>query len=265
MPMPVTLVPLRWPDFFFFSSHLNISAPLSSASFWKALVSGPRSEPILPAASGAFMRRIARRSTLSSRAALSIIGSNTATNWFSPGPRCGPTGGVLVSTGTARQRIASGLRKLLKRACVLFADEHRFEGPDRPERHDRGELIIFADDAVLLFLFDLQIFAQQTSSMLPLVRCERRPFLGRFVRHRGVRPDLSVRVRIASAHHRAAIFKNQDGIDSVFGAPQLILLGPNINYGAKFGVGHLRERQIMPRRKTYDAAGALFGARHEQS
>src|ERR1700678_1424676 len=97
-----------------------------------------------------------------------------------------------------RQRIASGLRKLLKRACVLFADEHRLEGPDRPERHDRGELVIFADDAVLLFLFDLQIFAQQTSSMLPLVRRERRLFLGRVVRQRGARPDLSVRVLIGT-------------------------------------------------------------------
>ena len=45
--MPVTLVPLRWPDFFLRSSQLNIAAALSSASFWKALVSGPWSAPIL--------------------------------------------------------------------------------------------------------------------------------------------------------------------------------------------------------------------------
>jgi hypothetical protein len=108
MPMPVTLLPTRWPDFAFLSSHLNMAAALSSPSFWKALVSGPRSEPILPEESGALRRRMASRSIPSSRAALSIIGSKIGTNWFSPGPRCGPTGGVLVRTGTARQRIASG-------------------------------------------------------------------------------------------------------------------------------------------------------------
>src|SRR5260370_17107719 len=95
--MPVTLVPTRWPDFFFFSSHLNISAPLSRASFWKALVTGPWSAPILLDDSDALRRRIASRSMPSSRAALSIIGSNTATNWFSPGPRCGPPAPLLLT------------------------------------------------------------------------------------------------------------------------------------------------------------------------
>src|ERR1700689_5918858 len=55
-----------------------------------------------------------------------------------------------------RQRIASGLRKLLKRACVLFADEHRFEGPDRPERPAPPERGASRADAVLVLLFALR-------------------------------------------------------------------------------------------------------------
>ena len=108
MPMPITLVPFFWPERCFFSSQLNIVAPLSSASFRNALVTGPRSAPILPFESGALILRICTRSIPSSRAALSIIGSIAGTNWFSPGPRCGPRSGVLVSTGIAWNRIAVG-------------------------------------------------------------------------------------------------------------------------------------------------------------
>jgi hypothetical protein len=106
--MPITLLPSFWPERRFFSSQLNIVAPLSSASFKNALVTGPWSAPIFPFESGALIFRICTRSILSSRAALSISGSIAGTSWFSPGPRCGPRRGVLVSTGIARKRIAVG-------------------------------------------------------------------------------------------------------------------------------------------------------------
>src|SRR5579863_9833847 len=62
-----------------------------------------------------------------------------------------------------RQRIASGFRKLIQRACVPLADHDRFERPYCPERHQRRELIVLADDTVLLFSFEFQIRTQQTS------------------------------------------------------------------------------------------------------
>ena len=106
--MPVTLVPFFWPDFFLRSSHLTMVRSLASASFWKALVSGPASLPILLFESGALIYADGEAVDVQLRAALSIIGSTTETNWFSPGPRWAPTGTVLVSTGTLRNRIASG-------------------------------------------------------------------------------------------------------------------------------------------------------------
>ena len=57
-PTPRTFEPTRWPDCAFRSSHWNISAPLSSASFTNALVRVPalaarvrraRPAPCLPA------------------------------------------------------------------------------------------------------------------------------------------------------------------------------------------------------------------------
>ena len=58
MPMPITLLPFFWPERAFFSSQLNIAAPLSSASFRNALVTGPWSAPILLLESGALILRI---------------------------------------------------------------------------------------------------------------------------------------------------------------------------------------------------------------
>ena len=63
----------------------------------KALVSGPCWEPTVPVESGALIRRIARRSSPSSLAALSMIGSTAAAIWFCPGPRWAPLGVELVT------------------------------------------------------------------------------------------------------------------------------------------------------------------------
>jgi len=82
----------------------------------KADVSGQRSEPILLLESGAFILRIATRSTFSSRATLSMIGSMMGTNWFSPARAAGPVGGVLVSTGT-RDTHGRGLVRASRGSC----------------------------------------------------------------------------------------------------------------------------------------------------
>ena len=74
-----------------------------------------------------------------------------------------------------------------------------------------------------------------------------------------------MRVRIARTHHRAAIFENHNGIDEAFSAQRTVLLDPDVHNGAKFGDAHLRERQIVPRRKTNDAAKSLFGAGNQQA
>ena len=110
---------------------------------------------------------------------------------------------------------------------------HRLERPNRPERHHRSEFIVFANDTLLFFFFDFQVCAQQTGSMCPLKLRQRRLLLCRLIRQRSVRPDLSVRMRIARAHHRAAIFKDQYGIDPVLAPQRLILLGPHIHNRAQ--------------------------------
>ena len=63
---------------------------------------------------------------LSWRAALSISGSIAGTIWFSPGPRCGPRSGVLVSTGIAapahRRRLIDERQRVAGRAEIAAAD-----------------------------------------------------------------------------------------------------------------------------------------------
>ena len=108
IPTPVTFVPLRCPDSWLFSSQLKSSPPRSSASRTYALVNGPWLGPSQPSWPGALILRISRRSTPSSRAALSTSGSSMATICAPPGARCAERGGVFVYTGTPRKRMFSG-------------------------------------------------------------------------------------------------------------------------------------------------------------
>ena len=117
---PVTLLPTRWPLFFFFSSQLKSAAPLSSASFTKALVTllrgrspgagapagGGGSNPNSAGPDGPLILRISTWSTPSLRAASWMSGSNITGPCTPPGRtlrRAG--GGVLVATEMPRNRM----------------------------------------------------------------------------------------------------------------------------------------------------------------
>ena len=72
-------------------------------------------------------------------------------------------------------------------------------------------------------------------------------------------------MRIARSHQLAAIFENLHMADPGNLAKRGILLGPAIHDGAQFLMTHSRNCQIVPRRKTHDAADSRFGLRGEQT
>src|SRR3954464_12386599 len=74
-----------------------------------------------------------------------------------------------------------------------------------------------------------------------------------------VSPNLSVRMWIAGAHHRAAVFEDLDVMDVRARAQFAILLGPEVHDSSDLLLRHLRQRQVMSRRKTQDAANAGLG------
>ena len=109
IPTPMTLLPLRWPESFFFCRPVEQLAALDESVF--EIRAGQLALGVF-----AFEAVVVGRIDAADfqpidaelRAASSSMGSIVIAVWFSPGPRCGPRGGVLVSTAVPRQRIASG-------------------------------------------------------------------------------------------------------------------------------------------------------------
>ena len=93
---------------------------------------------------------------------------------------------------------------------------------------------------------------------------ERGTLAQRLAGNRFGRPDLPVRVRIAGAHHRAAIFENLHVADPGIRRESRVLFNPGFDDMPNVRRVHARQREIVPRRKTDDAADAAFRRRREK-
>jgi hypothetical protein len=89
--------------------------------------------------------------------------------------------------------------------------------------------------------------------------------LARGVRgHGALRPHLPVRMRVAGAHHLAAVLEQLHVADLAARAQLGRLLRPQVDHAAHRGLAQRREGQVVPRREADHAAGARFGLGREQ-
>jgi len=80
------------------------------------------------------------------------------------------------------------------------------------------------------------------------------PLCGRLVRHMLRRPYLAVRMRIAGAHHRAAVFKNLHMLDEGLSGKLSVLRSPRLHHGLDLRNGHARKRQAVVRMEAEHTA-----------
>src|ERR1700736_6693170 len=97
-----------------------------------------------------------------------------------------------------------------------------------------------------------------------LVFALRGEFPGGLIRQLFVGPDLTMRMRIASAHECAAVLKNLHVPDPGKGAELPILVRPHVNDLAQFLRLHAGYGQIVTRRKTDHPADTSLAASDDQ-
>src|SRR5207247_11223081 len=80
-----------------------------------------------------------------------------------------------------------------------------------------------------------------------------------------LRPDLAVGMRIAAAHHFTLVFEYLDMVDVRPPSEIAMLLHPGFNHSKDLVHRHLREAQVVPRRKAKNPADATLGHRLQNS
>src|SRR5258706_390890 len=169
---------------------------------------------------------------------------------------------IVITNRDAPQDVAEEIAlfpaKLIDRSNMALAQHQRLEWPNRPERNDHGKSNVLADDPEVQLQLQLQVVAQQARMFLSAIIPERRQLSTRKVWQRSIRPNLAVRMRIARAHHLAAIFENLHVIDPRNLPKRDILLDPGIHDSAQLREAHSRNCEIVPRRKTHHAADSLL-------
>src|SRR5918996_2860437 len=92
-----------------------------------------------------------------------------------------------------------------------------------------------------------------------------RMLLRHFRWHARARPNLPMWMRIARAHHRATVFENLHVADLVSRSELRAFSSPKVNDEPNVLSLHLCEREVVPRRKTDDAANAGFPSGGQQA
>ena len=170
-------------------------------------------------------------------------------------------GGALQDVG---QAVARRVRQAVNAWEVPLRDHHRFERPNGPERDHGQEAVVLFNQAFAGRLLEAGVLAQQTTGSRLAPRQLRYLLLDHFVGKRMARPDLAVRMRIAGAHHGAAIFEDLYVVDGRVGAEFSILLDPRVHNLAQVGQLHTGDSQVMARRETYYPADARLGFGDEE-
>src|SRR2546421_10655391 len=94
---------------------------------------------------------------------------------------------------------------------------------------------------------------------------ERRQLPTGKVWQRSIRPNLAVRMRIARAHHLAAVLEDLHVINPWNFPKRAVLFDPAVHDGAQFRDAHSRNSEIMARRKTHHAADSLLHSPNKQA
>ena len=161
---------------------------------------------------------------------------------------------IVVARGQLPEYV--GQSRSLCAGEMIKGRDQRFEGPDGPERHKSEEAVVLAHQPFLLIEFCFEVVAQQAGALLlavaPLSLCLSCGFVGYVFR----RPDLAVGMRIARAHHGAAIFKDLHVTGFILAAKLPGLLDPRLDDAFNLGLLHLRQREAVVRVKAENAAGA---------
>ena len=74
-----------------------------------------------------------------------------------------------------------------------------------------------------------------------------------------------MRMRIAGAHHLAAILKNLNMLDTGDGCQFASLDDPGANDFFDFGCPHSRQGQVVARQEAHHSADATLGLRNQQA
>src|SRR6266511_777911 len=137
------------------------------------------------------------------------------------------------------------------------------ERPYRPERHQRHEALVPAEDAFALLQFYGQVVAEQAPAVGRI-----RPLLAQFPRrlvgHSLVGPDLPVRVWVAGTHHGAAVLEDEDVAYPVDTTEFDVLVGPGLDHLSDRALLHLAEGEVVARREADDPADTPFTLGHQQ-
>src|SRR6266508_1207666 len=138
------------------------------------------------------------------------------------------------------------------------------ERPYRPERHQRHEALVAADDAFAL----LQLYGQVVAEQAPAVG-RIRPLLPQFPRrlvgHSLVGPDLPVRVWVAGTHHGAAVLEDEDVAYPVDSPEFDVLAGSGLDHLPDRVLLHLAEGEVVARGEADNPADASFALGHQQA
>ncbi len=139
-----------------------------------------------------------------------------------------------------------------------FGDYDRLKGPNSPEGNQCCETVILGHHPLAL-PFQSEVVAEQASPPFVKPVSLRMAFLPDLVGNPVIRPDLAVRVRIACAHHLAAIFEDLNISHPGHRSELFILLAPGLDHLFDRRIVHTRNRQVMKRRKTQHSGDTRFG------
>src|ERR1700722_7988006 len=158
-----------------------------------------------------------------------------------------------------------GLRQRLKLSHMPPRQNHYFKRPHRPERNHSDKACIRRHHTFARPLLEREVGTQKHRVLLRKVRLLTREFRHNLIGDRLAGPDLTVRMRIACAHHRTTILEDLHVADVVARTQLNGLFDPRIHHRTNLLHRHLRQREVMTRRKTDHPAGSALALGDKES
>src|SRR5579883_158817 len=149
---------------------------------------------------------------------------------------------------------------------MALRKDERLERPNGPEGNEDGEVARFQDDALVSREFQREIGAEQAGTgMRSRILALMEEFFRGLIRERFGGPDLAVRMRIARAHERSAVFENLHAGCRGRGAEFGRFLGLGADHGANFFDREIGQGEMVLRTKAENAATASFRSGDQQA
>ena len=165
---------------------------------------------------------------------------------------------------SARASRSSG-GELGQGAAVGGGQHECLKWPHGPERHHRDEVVVGLDHADPVRALGGQVVAEQAASVLGPVGALPGQLPGRLVRDALVGPDLPVRVRVAGAHHRAAVLEDLHVAHPRQAAEFAVLVGPGVHDLPDGRLRHHAQREVVAGVEADHPADAALGLGDEQA